>query len=91
MVNRNVKKFITTLIMFLMLFTSLFSSVISTNKIYAQGNNPPVTGEEEKAQHPENPGDVMLFKEAEPVEGMVNVWDITLRIEGKDTLLTSNK
>ncbi len=40
--------------------------------------------------HPENPGDVMLFKSAEPVAGMVNTWDVTLRIEGKDDSKTSD-
>lgn len=40
--------------------------------------------------HPENPGDVMVYKEATPVDGMVNTWDITLRIEGKDTKETSD-
>lgn len=34
--------------------------------------------------HPQNPGDVMLFKEAREVPGMVNTWDITLRVEAKD-------
>lgn len=34
--------------------------------------------------HPSNPGDVMLFKEAKPVAGMVNTWDVTLRVETMD-------
>lgn len=33
--------------------------------------------------HPQNPGDVMLFKKVDPVPGMVNTWDITLRVEAK--------
>lgn len=40
--------------------------------------------------HPVNPGDVELFKYAEPVEGKVNTWDITLRVEGKDLVKTSD-
>ena len=32
----------------------------------------------------------MLFKQAKPVTGMVNTWDITLRIEGKDKPITSD-
>lgn len=40
--------------------------------------------------HPENPGDAMLFKSVEPVAGMVNTWDVTLRIEGKDNPKTSD-
>lgn len=40
--------------------------------------------------HPQNPGDVMLFKEAKAVPGKVNTWDVTLRIEGKDTTKTSD-
>ena len=53
----------------------------------ARGNgSSPVIGQD----HPENPGDVMLFKQATPVEGMVNTWDVTLRIEGKDKPVTSD-
>ena len=40
--------------------------------------------------HPQNPGDVLLFKEAKPVDGMVNTWDVTLRVEGKDKPTTSD-
>ena len=40
--------------------------------------------------HPTEPGQVMLYKEAKPVDGYVNTWDITLRIEGKDTEKTSD-
>lgn len=43
-------------------------------------NNPPVIG----TDHPENPGDVMLFKEVTEVPDMVNTWDIKLRIEAMD-------
>ncbi|NLZ56647.1 MAG: Cna B-type domain-containing protein, partial [Clostridiaceae bacterium] len=39
---------------------------------------------------PVDPGDVMLFKEATPVDGMVNTWDVTLRIEGKDNPVSSD-
>lgn len=34
--------------------------------------------------HPKKEGEVLLFKEAKPVEGKVNTWDLTLRIESKD-------
>ncbi|HNZ63327.1 MAG TPA: VWA domain-containing protein, partial [Bacillota bacterium] len=51
-----------------------------------RANNPPVIG----TDHPANPGDVMLFKQATPVAGMVNTWEVTLRIEGKDTVKTSD-
>ncbi|SPT75407.1 Mg-chelatase subunit ChlD [Arcanobacterium haemolyticum] len=40
----------------------------------------PVIGED----HPKAPGEVMLFKEAKPVDGMLNTWDVTLRVEAKD-------
>lgn len=40
--------------------------------------------------HPAEPGDVMLFKQADEVSGMVNTWDITLRIEAKDKPTTSD-
>ncbi len=37
-----------------------------------------------------NPGDVDVDKVAEPVEGMVNTWDITLSIQAKDEIRTSD-
>lgn len=40
----------------------------------------PVIGED----HPKAPGEVMLFKEAKPADGMLNTWDVTLRVEAKD-------
>ena len=40
--------------------------------------------------HPTTPGEVKVFKGASPVEGLVNTWDITLRIEGMDTEKTSD-
>lgn len=39
---------------------------------------------------PSTPGEVTLSKVATPVPGMVNTWDITLRIEGKDKPTTSD-
>ena len=51
-----------------------------------KANNPPVIGQD----HPENPGDVMLFKEAKPVQGKINTWEITLRVEGKNKPVTSD-
>lgn len=63
----------------------------SSNRLDAQslGNGSPadpVIG----TDHPQNPGDVMLFKTATPVPGMVNTWDVTLRVEGKDAQKTSD-
>ena len=49
-------------------------------------NNSPVIG----TDHPTQPGEVMLFKEAKPIAGIVNTWEVTLRIEGKDTRETSD-
>lgn len=46
----------------------------------------PVIGED----HPQDPGDVLLFKQAKPVDGMLNTWDVTLRVEGKDIPSTSD-
>ncbi|VEI13008.1 VWA domain-containing protein [Trueperella bialowiezensis] len=40
--------------------------------------------------HPTQPGEVKVFKKAEPVPGMVNMWDVTLRVEGKDKKRTSD-
>ena len=41
-------------------------------------------------EHPVNPGDVKLFKYTTPIEGKVNTWKVTLRIEGKDFRKTSD-
>jgi pilin isopeptide linkage protein len=49
-------------------------------------NGDPVIG----VDHPTQPGEVMTFKEAKAVPGMVNTWDITLRVEGKDEQKTSD-
>ena len=51
-----------------------------------RANDPPIIG----TDHPSQPGEVMLFKESSPVAGMVNTWDVTLRIEGVDTQKTSD-
>jgi len=40
--------------------------------------------------HPANPGEVMLFKEANLVDDRINVWEVTLRVEGKDSPKTSD-
>ena len=40
--------------------------------------------------HPTEPGQVVLSKTAAPVGGMVNTWDVTVRVEGKDTAKTSD-
>ena len=40
----------------------------------------PLIGED----HPTTPGKVMLFKAVTPVPGMVNVWEVTLRMEALD-------
>lgn len=40
--------------------------------------------------HPTEPGDVKLSKTATPVPGMVNTWDVTVRVEGKDTTKKSD-
>lgn len=40
--------------------------------------------------HPTQPGQVVLSKTATPVDGMVNTWDVTVRVEGKDTTKTSD-
>lgn len=61
------------------------------NRLNAQlmrGNSP--TGPTIGTDHPQSPGEVMLFKTATPVPGMVNTWDVTLRVEGKDSRKTSD-
>lgn len=40
--------------------------------------------------HPTEPGQVVLSKTANPVDGMVNTWDVSVRVEGKDTTKTSD-
>lgn len=51
-----------------------------------RANDPPVIG----TDHPTTPGEVMLFKEAKPVAGKVNTWEVKLRIEGKNKPTTSD-
>jgi len=41
-------------------------------------------------ESPDDPGEVAVEKTVEPVSGMTNLWEITLRIEGKDVLTTSD-
>ena len=43
-----------------------------------------VTRSRDAANHPTQPGEVKLFKDATPVDGMLNTWDVTLRVEAKD-------
>lgn len=43
-----------------------------------------------RADSPLEPGGVRLFKTATPVAGMVNTWDVELRVEGKDSPKTSD-
>ncbi len=38
----------------------------------------------QKDELPLEPGEVRTYKAAEPVDGMVNTWDITLRVEARD-------
>lgn len=67
--------------------TPFLSAPLSrSSKSGTKANNPPIIG----TDHPTEEGEVMLFKVATPVEGMVNTWDITLRIEGKDKPVTSD-
>lgn len=40
--------------------------------------------------HPSLPGQVMLFKQAEAVPGMVNTWDISVRVEAMDAVATND-
>lgn len=40
--------------------------------------------------HPTEPGQVVLSKTATPVDGMVNTWDVTVRVEGKDSTKKSD-
>lgn len=40
--------------------------------------------------HPTQPGQVVLSKTADPVDGMVNTWDVTVRVEGKDATKRSD-
>lgn len=63
--------------------TNLFMAKSSRN---AKNNSGPVIG----VDHPTQPGEVMLFKQAEQVPGTVNLWKVTLRIEGKDFPKTSD-
>lgn len=64
---------------------SVFAEEAGGLEASAEANDPPIIG----TDHPTEPGEVMLFKEAKPVPGMVNTWEVTLRIEAKDDIKTS--
>ena len=62
-----------------------FPSEVTTRSLMCMKPNDPT-----KPNDPNKPGEVVLSKVAEPVDGMVNTWDVTLRIEGKNEPTTSD-
>ena len=55
-------------------------TTVGSKKNLTRAKNSPVIG----VDHPINPGEVMLFKEVKKVEGKLNTFDVTLRMEAKD-------
>ncbi len=87
--NKQLQRLLSLTLVFMMVFSGFalsFADSQTGNTSSAKLNDPPVIGED----HPEKPGDVLLFKEAKPVEGYVNLWNITVRIEAKDEIKTSD-
>lgn len=70
----------------LMLIAVLLLSMLSGMVYATEPKTDPIIGED----HPTKAGEVMLFKESKPVEGFVNTWEVTLRVEAKDTVQTSD-
>ena len=70
----------------LMLIAVLLLSMLSGMVYATEPKTDPIIGED----HPTKAGEVMLFKESTPVEGFVNTWKVTLRVEAKDTVQTSD-
>ncbi|WP_025729928.1 VWA domain-containing protein [Atopobacter phocae] len=63
-----------------------FRPRIRARSISVRSSNNPVIG----VDHPKKPGEVMLFKEAKPVPGKVNTFNIKVRIERKNKPKTSD-
>lgn len=70
--------------------TALLSLLFALTLAFVAPARMAVGAEAGASDHPENPGDVKVFKTATPVAGAVNTWDITLRIEGKNKPTTSD-
>ena len=45
-----------------------------------------LSSQADESVHPTRPGEVTVSKTAKAVEGMVNTWDVTLRVEGMDSI-----
>ena len=56
--------------------TDFYSSAVNEDEIEKQVGNPSIDKD-----HPQKPGEVMLFKELSPVEGKVNQTNVKLRLE----------
>ncbi|MDI9497690.1 MAG: vWA domain-containing protein [Bacillota bacterium] len=69
----------------LLIIAGLLPAVASAESA-AGGETSPAIG----TDHPTLPGEVMLFQEAKPAAGLVNAWDVTLRIEARDFQLFSD-
>ena len=67
------KRFMGLLLALVMVFTMLPLSALAAND-----PEPPIPGD-----HPATPGEVKTYKTATPVDGKVNVFDVTLRMEAK--------
>ncbi len=76
---------ITVLMVVLVLLAGVFGLPLESQAAPLP-TDPPVIG----TDHPTQPGEVMLFKKAEAIDGLVNTWQVTLRVEAMDTTQTSD-
>lgn len=82
------KRAVSLLLALFLIFSPFESMAFATGETEENraNNSSPVIGQD----HPTQPGQVMLFKEAKKVPGMVNTFDVTLRMEAKDINKTSD-
>ena len=87
MKNRKVslRRWLVSLLL-LALVAALPMAGLATQPTDPPGSPPPHIG----VDHPKTPGEVLLFKKAEPLQGQVNTWQVTLRVEAMDTVQTSD-
>ena len=66
------------------------TSVMPETSFGSANSSSLLSAQADEEGHPTQPGEVTVSKTAKAVEGMVNTWDITLRVEAMDSTATSD-
>lgn len=66
------------------------TSVMPETSFGSANSSSLLSAQADEEGHPSQPGEVTVSKTAKAVEGMVNTWDITLRVEAMDSTATSD-